>query len=492
MPNRRALLALTAALGSRSAAGASRLRRLRPAIFSLGQSQTGRGGSSPARTDPPFTDTVARFPDKLWMFQARTGVSGSMCDSVLRLSPRVPRVVNHFVPADYTGFAPYQDTPGLTINAATPFLFALTSRLDARGLIPNGLFGFTVWEGGAPLNSFLPPDDPEAGLVDLTGDGNPDIPSNFENLIAAVARYAEFTRAAGFEPVVPLIRFEQGESRIEPLGVPPDLADEKRRYIRAHLRMTTAIVAQIRQITGQKKGPLFLLGGWGGTDNITEVIDTAPYALDRLTTLRPDLYVGPTSSAYLAPLYNDGGPTSEVHPSFLGRILIGEIQALAADRCLDATLQPVPAGFAPFTCASVVAATPDRLAFDLTYRRPPYATGPIGFAVDAQLLPETPNHGFEYAGPDSARVAIVSVACTGLNTVRITFNRAPRPQGALLYGFGPRSPATADGQWNYRGNLVCPTDQPFFYAPILAAEPYDQQLPVFQRHVAAAQRITLP
>lgn len=493
MAYRRSLLAL-AALGGATHRAAAAGALARPGFFSSGQSQAGQGGTAPARIGPRDTDATARMPQHLLMFRTRADVSGSIIEGVTRLGVDQKRPVNRLVPADYDGFMPYHDRPGYTVNAATPFLFALAARLHARGLIPNGMFGFTTWQGGTPLNAFLPPGDPDYSnprAADDNGDGRGDAATNYENLVAAIRRYAELTRAEGLVPYVPLIRFEHGEGRIMPRARDGDLEPEIARYVAAHIRMTDRLVADIRGITGQAAAAVFLLGGWGGRDSTTGLENIAPEAVRRLVATRPDRYVGPTSVPYMAPLYTDAGPSSEVHPSFLGRIIIGEAQAQVADRCLDNALRPNPAGFAPLGCVGIAPVAGEPSRFDLTYRRPPGAAG-LAFVVD-DWLPATPNHGFEYLGHDSAKVGVVAVAILGSDRVRVTLNQPPGdPAGELAYGFLPRDTPWVDGKWNYRGNLVCSTAEPFFYAPILARPPYELEMPPTQRFAAIVQRIALP
>jgi len=467
----------------------------RPGIFSSGQSQTGQGGTSRPRTGAADTDTVARFPDDLFMFETRTGISGSIIEGVKRVRAGASRPANRLVKSDYSGFAPYQDTDGVTVNAATPFLFALTDALRTAGQIPNGLFGFTTWEGGAAINSFLPPDDPDylAALgVSAVGDNRPDPPTNYENLVAAMARYAELTVAAGYEPYIPMIRFEHGEGRIQPRAADRDLASEKARYYNAHLRMTDALVGEVRRITGQADDPIFLLGGWGGADSATGLIDVAQDSILRLVATRPQRYVGPTSSPYMAPFYSDNGRSSDVHPGFVGRVLVGEAQARAASLCLGDGLTPNPVGFAPLQCIGVTRAPAGGVAYDLTYRLPPGTVGGVAFAVD-DLLPPTSNQGFEYQGSDRSRTVVTNVQIVAVNAVRVFLSRLPTdPLGQILYGFLPRENPIADGIWNYRGNLACTTDIPSFYAPILAAPPYEKEIPATLRHVAVQQRVAVP
>lgn len=496
MANRRALLAVASLLGVQRAAHAgSDLSRIRPGIFSSGQSQAGQGGTSPPRIGPNETDTIARMPRDLLMFRANPGVNGNILEGVRRVSPRLKRPTNRLVPSQYTGFTAYRDAPDESVNAATPFLFALTARLKSRSLIPNGLFGFTCWQGGAPLNAFLPPSDPDYGnprVADLDHDGHGDPATNYLNLVDAIARYAEFTRAEGLLPYVPLIRFEHGEGRIVPHAFGPSPEHEIVRYVAAHIRMTDRLVTDVRAITGQTAAPIVLLGGWGGRDSTTDLDSIAPEAVRRLVAIRPDRYVGPTSAPYMAPLYNDAGPSSEVHPSFLGRIIVGEAQAHVADLCLDDALRPNPTGFAPLRCLEIARVPGAAACFELRYHLPPEATGGLAVAID-DWLPPTPNHGFEYLGTDSTRVRVTGVVLAAADRVRVTLNADPAdPAGQIAYGLGPRDIRWKDGTWNYRGNLVCPNAAGFHYGPILALPPYEIAMPGCQRYVAVPERVALP
>jgi hypothetical protein len=495
MATRRTLLSAASLFGVRLPSAQAQgldLRRIRPAVFSSGQSQTGQGGASPERVGPRDTDTAARMPNRLFMFRTEGAARGNILEGVFRVTPRSKRPVRRFDPALYLGVAAYCDQPGETLNAATPFLFALAARLDARGLIPNGLFGFTCWQGGTPLNAFLPPDDPEysnSRAADLDGDGHGDPATNYQNLVDAIARYAELTRAEGLQPYVPLVRFEHGEGRIAPRAHDSDVEPEIARYVAAHIRMTDRLCADVRRLTNQMYPPLVLLGGWGGSDITLTLESVAHEAVRRLVAVRPDRYIGPTSMPYMAPLYRDSGPTSVVHPGFVGRIIIGEMQAHVADLCLDAGLRPIPGGFAPLRCKTLLQV--DGVRYDLVYQRPPAAAGPLTFAVD-DWLPATENNGFEYLGGDSDRTAVVATEVIAPDRVRVTLSRpAGDPRGQIAYGFLPRRNPLADGEWNLRGNLVCPTALPFFYAGILAAPPYDLELPPVQRYPATLQRIAL-
>jgi hypothetical protein len=299
-------------------------------------------------------------------------------------------------------FADLYDAPSL-IGHFPATLDAYAAERFARdaGRAPTGIYAYTQSQGAQPIDSFV------KGSV------------NYQKLLADVRRTTASAKLYKRDFIVRGIVWIQGET------VTGD-------YAATLEKLADDLAADIAAITGQTVRPELMIQQINTTDaqpGITGV------ELDQLALARRRLGKGIT---LIGPMYQARfGPGDIIHVSDLGKMALADVAGLVFDR--------VRRGLS-FTPLWPLAATRTGVTIDVKFAVPGN-----GLAFDADLVPPTPNQGFNF-WDDTRSAHVVSVAIVGADTVRLTLDQVPTgPNPRVQYALG--NDAVVDGFASGHGNL---------------------------------------
>jgi hypothetical protein len=299
-------------------------------------------------------------------------------------------------------FADLYDDPNLMGHfPATLDAYAAERFARDAGRPPTGIYAHTQSQGAQPIDSFVK--------------GS----ANYQKLLADVRRTTASARLYKRDFVVRGVIWIQGESATGD-------------YAATLERLADDLAGDIAAITGQTVRPELMIQQINTTDaqpGITGV------ELDQLALARRRLGHGIT---LIGPMYQGRfGAGDIIHVSDLGKMALADVAGLVFDR--------VRRGVS-FTPLWPLSATRSGVTIDVTFAVPGN-----GLAFDTDLVPPTPNQGFNY-WDDSGSARVVSVAIVGADTVRLTLDQVPTGANPRIqYALG--NDAVIDGFASGRGNL---------------------------------------
>ncbi len=299
-------------------------------------------------------------------------------------------------------FADLYDPPQL-IGHYPATLDAYAAERVARdgGRAPTGLYAYTQSQGAQPITSFL-----RGGV-------------NYETLVAEVRRATASAKLYKRNFLVRGIIWIQGESATSD-------------YAAGLETLADTLVEDIMAITGQAVRPEFMIQQINTVDDKPGItgVELDQVALARRRQGRGITLIGPMYQARF-------GAGDIIHVSDLGKMALADVAGLVFDRIRRGL------GFTPLWPVSAIR---HGVTIDVKFAVPGN-----GLAFDTDLVPPTPNQGFNF-WDDSRSAEIVSVAIASPDTVRITLDRVPTgPNPRIQYALG--NDAVIDRFASGRGNL---------------------------------------
>jgi hypothetical protein len=268
------------------------------------------------------------------------------------------------------------------------------------GRAPSGIYAYTQWQGGAPIEAFV------KGSV------------NYRDLLAEVRRTTASAKLYGRSFAVRGIVWIQGET------VSPN-------YGATLERLADDLAADIQAVTGQTSRPELMIQQINRLDPDPRITDVE---LDQLALARRRFGTGITM---IGPMYQARlGAGDFIHVADTGKMALADVAGLAIDRIRRGQ---------SFTPLWPIAVTRNGAEIDVKFAVPGKA-----LAFDTDLVPPTTAQGFAYRD-DANSAHIVAVALVGGDIVRITLDQAPSGTGRRIdYALGYEP---ANGFVAARGNL---------------------------------------
>lgn len=312
---------------------------------------------------------------------------------------------------DLIGLAPMRDMPDWANSAPATTIAASWEWLHrSEYQISPGMLTWTAWEGGAPLSSFV---------RDST---------NWNNLMAgAAAARREAAKYGRGEIHCPALVWVQGE------------AGPYTGYQAALEALADDLLPELQTQMSLEAEPDMLIvqvndGSLGSAERTA--VRLAQLAAARS---HPDIFLaGPM---YPVPAI-DG-----IHPSPLGRMMFGDMVAVAVKQLADT------GSFTPLWPTAVV-----RIGDVITVT---FAVPGDGLAFDTDWIAPAPDYGFEYVD-DSSSAEISSVSIVSTTAIQITLSATPsgaNPKLRYAIEANQASPWTRG-----RGQLYSPTTIPSLFA----------------------------
>jgi hypothetical protein len=269
------------------------------------------------------------------------------------------------------------------------------------GRAPTGIYAYTQWQGGAPIEAFV------KGSV------------HYQDLLAEIRRTTASAKLYKRSFAVRGIVWIQGET------VSPN-------YGATLERLADDLAADIQAITGQATRPELMIQQINRLDPDPRITGVE---LDQLALARRRFGTGITM---IGPMYQGRfGAGDSIHVADIGKMAMADVAGIVFDRIRRGQ---------SFTPLWPIAVTRNGTEIDVKFAVPGKA-----LAFDADLVPPTAAQGFAYRD-DAGSAHVVSVALVGGDTVRITLDQAPSGTGRRIdYALG--NEAAANGFAAARGNL---------------------------------------
>lgn len=309
-------------------------------------------------------------------------------------------------------FADLYDPPDQIAHLpATLDAYAAEQASRDAGRAPTGLYAYTQYQGGAPIESFV------KGSI------------NYQDLIAEVRRATASAKLYGRSFAVRGIVWIQGETVSPNYGATLEtLADN--------------LAADIQAITGQAARPELMIQQVNRLDPDPRITGVE---LDQLALARRRFGTGITM---IGPMYQGRlGAGDSIHVADTGKMALADVVGLVFDRIRRGQ---------SFTPLWPIAVTRNGAEIDVKFAVPGNA-----LAFDGDLVAPSRDQGFAYRD-DANSAHIVGVAIVGGDTVRITLDQAPTGSGRRIeYALGNEP---ENGFVSARGNLYSEDSALSFYA----------------------------